>query len=211
MPTQVMAATVSVADSVPVTGAPPAPNAPYVSFVVSGAQSARLERFKITAINASGESAGSAETIVEVPANSVVAIAPLGGTYGGGIFGGGSAPYKATTWNVYATVGASGTETLQNAVPLSTSVGWQEPSTGLTSSGAAVPTTPAPNPGFTSVVSTLTDSPTATGVLAPPQSPLNTPTPSTGRTTEATQTQMATLLNILNVGTTPPPTGNLRN
>lgn len=78
--------------------------------------------------------------------------------------------------------------------------------------GQAVPNTTASQPSFTNNTTGLpiVNTPPATGIIAPPQSPLNTPTPNTGRSVEATATYMAASLNILNVGTTPPPTGNLQ-
>jgi hypothetical protein len=55
----------------------------------------------------------------------------------------------------------------------------------------------------------IVDTPPATGNITVAQSPLNTPTTNTGRTKQSSAAYMATSLNALNVGTTPPPTGNL--
>lgn len=55
----------------------------------------------------------------------------------------------ATGWNLYAAE-TSGAETLQNLTPISLSSDWTEPTSGLTSTGAAAPTqpiVPAPPPG----------------------------------------------------------------
>lgn len=72
----------------------------------------------------------------------------------------------------------------------------------------AVPTTVGNTPGYTTNSNPL-NTPGSTGLLAPPQSPSGAVVTNTGRTVEATQSYMAASLNRLNVGTTPPPTGNL--
>lgn len=74
--------------------------------------------------------------------------------------------------------------------------------------GAAVPATSG-QPGLVDGNNNFANTPGPTGAIAVPQSPLGTPTTNTNRTTEATQSYMAASLNILNVGKTPPPTGNL--
>lgn len=186
MPTvPVLAATVSVSDSIPnVLNAPPAyTRSLNVSFVVSGAQSLRTERFVVTLVNASGESAGSAEYVIQVPANNVVLVQSP--EIHGGLF-----PNKATGWNLYATAGASGAEKLQNTAVIVLGQSWQEVSTGLTTGGAAYPTTASPLPGYTANNS-LIDSPPVTGAITVPQSPAGTSVTNTGRSTTATQTYLS--------------------
>jgi hypothetical protein len=207
MPTSsVMANTVYLGEAVPNDQTiPEAPRAPTVTQVASGSQALRTERVMITNVSVYGESAPSPEVVLQVAANNVILVSPpvelkFTGDY----------PGKSYAFNVYATTGATNTETKQNTTSIinNLTATWQEPPTGLIA-GAALPTAVAPNPGL--VASTnLTNAAPPTGNLAPVTSPLGVANTNTGRTSEATATYMTASLNALNVGTTPPPTGILK-
>jgi len=72
----------------------------------------------------------------------------------------------------------------------------------------AVPNTAASQPQLMDGNTNLANTPQATGLITVPQSPSGTSTTNTGRALEATATYLASKLNILNVGTTPPPAHN---
>jgi hypothetical protein len=72
----------------------------------------------------------------------------------------------------------------------------------------AVPNPSASQPSLTNGNANLANTPPATGAITVPQSPSGAVVTNTGRSTEATYTYMATSLNILNVGTTPPAAKN---
>lgn len=76
------------------------------------------------------------------------------------------------------------------------------------SASDAVPDLTAARPSYKNASSTVQDIPPATGNISVAQSPKGTSVTNTGRTAEATATFLATKLNILNVGTTPPPAKN---
>ena len=181
---------------------PPIKNFPVCTTVASGAQAARTERVIITLSNTYGESANSVETIVQVPANNVVLV------YAPGHLEGSSTPGGATGWNCYITTGAALSETKQNTSTLSLGSNFQEPASGLIG-GAALPNNAITYPGLTHSNNNLANTPPSTGGITVAQSPSGTSVTSTNRTVEATQSYMAASLNILNVGTTPPPPGSL--
>jgi hypothetical protein len=105
----------------------PAPAAPTLGSAVAGSLGAHTAFVKITYVGPTGESAPSAESTRAVSANNELTVASPAAQAG------------AASYNVYATDGASGTETLQNVAPIAIGTGWQEPGTGITSTGAAVP------------------------------------------------------------------------
>jgi hypothetical protein len=72
----------------------------------------------------------------------------------------------------------------------------------------AVPNLTGTLPSITSNPNPL-HTPPATGVIVIPTGTIGTAVPVTGRTSSATQAANTSLRNILNVGTTPPPTGSL--
>lgn len=180
-----LAATVSVADSVPNVLTAPAQylNPLSVTQVASGSQALRTERLKVTLVNASGESYPSVEFTIQVLANNVVLVqSPT-------VHGAGQFPNKPYAWNLYATTGGTNTETLQNTTPITLGQNWQEPATGLIN-GTSQPTAVAPLPGYTTNANPL-DTPPVTGNLAPPQSPAGTSVTNTGRSRTATQTYLS--------------------
>ena len=71
----------------------------------------------------------------------------------------------------------------------------------------AVPATVGSQPSLTSNPNPL-NTPGATGLITVPQSPSGAINTNTGRSNIASYTFMSTKLNILNVGTTPPPAKN---
>lgn len=102
-----------------------APAAPSLSAVVSGALPGATYYVKTTYLNAYGETTASAESSLVVAGNSVVKVtSPI-------------VKSGATTYNVYVSTSA-GTETKQNAAPITIGTDWQEPDSGLIA-GAALP------------------------------------------------------------------------
>jgi len=71
----------------------------------------------------------------------------------------------------------------------------------------AVPNTSASKPSLTANTNPL-NTPGATGLLAPPQSPSGAVSTNVNRSATSSKTYLATKLNILNVGTTPPAAKN---
>jgi hypothetical protein len=199
----VMANTVLLSEAIPNDlTIPETPKVPLLAQAISGVQSQRFERVMVTSLNLSGESAPSAEAVLQVSANNVLVVSQFETKFTGDY------PGKPYAFNVYATTGATGTETKQNTVPIPTGQSWQEPATGLVV-GSALPTAAAPNPSDTANTNVVNAAP-PTGNLISPQAPSGTSVTNTGRSNQSTETYMANSLNALNVGTTPPPTGNLR-
>lgn len=74
---------------------------------------------------------------------------------------------------------------------------------------AAVPNTSAAQPSLMDGNNNLANTPPAPGAITVPQSPAGTSVTNTTRTRGATAAFLAVFANAQNVGTTPPPTGNL--
>lgn len=107
---------------------PPAPDSSTftLSTVVAGALAAHTAFWKITGVNAAGETLASAEISIAVPANSVSKIvAPA------------AFPPGITSWNVYGS-NTTGTETKQGNIAAGGG-NLQEPNTGF-AAGTALPT-----------------------------------------------------------------------
>lgn len=102
-----------------------APSAPSLAAVAGGTITATTYYVTTTYVTVSGETLVSSESSLLVAVNNLLSVAspaPSG---------------EATSWNVYVST-SSGTETLQNAVPLQIGAGWTEPITGLVA-GASPP------------------------------------------------------------------------
>jgi hypothetical protein len=117
-------------------GAIAPPGAPTLATAVSGALPAHNAHVVMTFVDANGgESLPSAEASQAVAANSVLTAASPAAPGANP-----AANAAAVGYNVYATDGAAGTETRQNVAPIAIGTGWQEPNTGLTTTGASAPT-----------------------------------------------------------------------
>jgi hypothetical protein len=201
-PISVMATAVYLGEAVPNDlTVPEPPKVPNLTQVASGSQAQRTERVMITQLNLTGESAPSPEVFLQVLANNVIVVNQIETKFPSGDY-----PGKPYGFNVYATTGASGTETKQNTVFIPTGQSWQEPATGLIA-GAALPTPVTVNQSYIQNTNLSNVAP-PTGILTFAQAPSGTSVTNTGRTAQATEAYM-TLLNAQNLGTTPPPTGNL--
>lgn len=108
---------------VPANLAPPA--VPVLGSVASGALGSATYFVKTTYVNSKGETLASSEVSLAVAASHVLTVASPASYVG------------ATGWNVYVST-TTGTETKQNASPISLGTGYQEPNTGLIA-GAALP------------------------------------------------------------------------
>ncbi len=98
------------------TDAPPA--SPVLSVTTGGSLGLRTEYFRLTYIGTNGESGPSVELGQSVTASHVsVVTSPIAQT-------------GETAYNVYAS-STQGTETLQNASPITLGTDWTEPTTGL--------------------------------------------------------------------------------
>jgi hypothetical protein len=105
-----------------------APVAPTLGTAVSGALAARNETFDVTYVDANGNESLPSPTAAEaIAANSVATVTSPGASTG------------AVKYNVYGVI-TGGTPTLQNATPIAIGTGWQEPNTGLTTTGRVAPT-----------------------------------------------------------------------
>ncbi len=94
------------------------PPQPSLSSVAGGLIAAATYSVKVTYVNASGETAGSAETSLAVAASSLLSVSSP------------PAYLDATGWNVYVAT-ASGSETKQNSSPIAIGTAWTEPASGL--------------------------------------------------------------------------------
>jgi len=115
----------------------PVPSSPVVTSVAGGALPLRSYYVVLTFVDSSGlESNGSIISVERtIPANQVVAVAsptlPFNETTTGVIY---------SSYNVY--IGAQeGSETLQNVSPIELGAPYQEPNTGITTTGVGVPQT----------------------------------------------------------------------
>ncbi|MHB8388136.1 MAG: hypothetical protein ACYDDA_10800 [Acidiferrobacteraceae bacterium] len=111
---------------------------PVLSAVAGGTLAATTYYAKITYVSATGQSLPSAEASLAVAADNVLSIASPAAITG------------ATGWNAYVST-ATGTETLQNTSSIAIGTAWQEPTTGLTTTGAGVPTSMAITGALTGV------------------------------------------------------------
>jgi hypothetical protein len=109
----------------PSTAGTPPPPAPTLSTVAGGALTLRTYFVKTTYVTASGETAGSLEATISVPANRLLSVASPGADLNG----------LATGWRVY--VGATSWGETQQA-SLAIGAAFTEPAGGLVS-GAALP------------------------------------------------------------------------
>lgn len=203
MPTPATATSVFISAATPNISTAPSPlrNPPVVTLIAAGAQASRSESIIITLTNSFGESANSQTTTVAVPANFVIQVGSPGNLDA-------DAPGSiASGWNCYAAVGG-GTLKKQNTTAIAMGTIFTEAGSGLTTGGAAVPNLAAGVPALIDGNNNLANTPSATGGISVPQSPSGAVTTNTGRSNEATGTYLATSLNILNVGTTPPPAKN---
>lgn len=75
--------------------------------------------------------------------------------------------------------------------------------------GDAVPTTTGTVPGLVSGVTNAIHTPAPASGISVAHSPSGAVVTNVSRVNHATKTYMAASLNVLNVGTTPPPTGSL--
>jgi len=103
------------------------PASPALSTVTGGTLSDRTYYVQVTYVLSDGtETSASAESSIAVGAGTLAVVqSPQAQTW-------------AIGWNVYAGT-SSGAETKQNASPIALGQNWQEPGTGLVSSGAAPP------------------------------------------------------------------------
>jgi hypothetical protein len=114
----------------------PVPATPILTSVTSGALAQRSYFVRITFLDTlNGESTGSPITAKRVvAANKLIKVIsptlPFNTTSSGVVY---------NRYNVYAGT-AEGSETLQTVTPINIGTNWTEPGTGLTTSGAAVPT-----------------------------------------------------------------------
>lgn len=106
----------------------PTPAAPTLTQGGAGGPGARTEYYRVAVVNPAGTSIASAEASLAVTAGEVVTVTSP--TNPGG---------SCTGYNVYAAL-TSGGETLQNLSPIPFGTNWTEPTTGLTTTGAAFPT-----------------------------------------------------------------------
>jgi hypothetical protein len=114
----------------------PYPDPSILSSVPGGALAQRTYFVRLTLVDTlGGESIGSSEsTSLVINANNLISV---------------TSPYLQFNktangvtyafYNVYATSGQEGTETLQNVSPIAIGINWQEPTTGLTTTGVIVP------------------------------------------------------------------------
>lgn len=180
-----MAAEVSVSDATTNNATiPTAPKAaPTVTVVAGGSQAARTVRVILTLVNATGESAAGVEGTYSVPASSVILVTSPGGRP--------SEPGAGNQYNVYATNGASLTETLQNTSPIAYGTNWQEPNSGFIN-GSSLPTKVNPYPALSANTNPL-NTPPVTGAITVPQAPSGAITTNTGRSSTATQTYQGSI------------------
>lgn len=119
-------------------GYSPVPEAPYVSPTASGALAARTYSVRITLVDSlGGESIAPNQAFVYLPANQVAVVHPPNPTVINGASG-----VAYDRYNVYAiqtTNQGGGGEIKQTPSPISITTSWQEPGSGLISSGAGVP------------------------------------------------------------------------
>lgn len=114
----------------------PYPSSPILMTTIGGALTARTYFVRVTFVDsASGESTASDITSSRhIAANSLMTVAspsiPYAGTASGVTY---------SSYNVYAGT-AEGGETKQNASPIAIGTNWTEPTSGLITSGASVPT-----------------------------------------------------------------------
>lgn len=117
-----------------------APAAPTLGTASSGTQAARNETFAVTYVDANGNESLSSPTSAEaVPLDDVASVTSPGASTG------------AVKYNVYGVI-TGGTPTLQNASPITLGTNWQEPATGLITTGRGVPTESALSIGACTVV-----------------------------------------------------------
>ena len=115
----------------------PFPQPPILSTSVSGALPLREYFVRTTFVDSvGGESAGSSVTSSSyVPANSVITVATptlLFNKTANGV--------TYSSYNIYAST-TEGSETLQNTSPIALGTNWTEPTSGLTTTGASIPST----------------------------------------------------------------------
>lgn len=111
------------------------PQAPHSTTASGGALSARRYYLRVTFVDAAGNESLPSETAEQwVAASSLITVkAPQPELSVG------SAGISYTSYNVYAST-TEGSETLQNVSPTLITTDWTEDATGLTTSGATVPT-----------------------------------------------------------------------
>lgn len=106
-----------------------APAAPVLTQSLNGALAAGSEFYKITLVTAAGETLPSVETTISRLINEVVTVNSPGANNS-----------SVIAYNVYASI-TTGTEVLQNTFPIPIGFNWTEPTTGLVTATAVVPTT----------------------------------------------------------------------
>lgn len=125
----------------------PVPANPICTYVPGGALPARAYFVKCTYVDTvGGESTGQTQgSIVYIPANNLLVVKTPQIVFNYAVSG-----IKYGQWNVYADTAPAPqngfytdqvNETLQNVSPITIGTDFQEPTTGLTTTGAAVPTT----------------------------------------------------------------------
>ncbi len=114
--------------SQPSTAGATPPQQPTLSAVGGGSLAAAIYYVKLTYVTPTGETAASIEAFLPVAANNLISIAAPGPDF-----------YQvATGYNVYIGTTTFG-ETLQNAIPIPIEEAWTLPTSGLTTTGAALP------------------------------------------------------------------------
>src|SRR6185437_2968711 len=103
------------------------PSAPTLGQSAGGTEAAETVYVKITYTNPSGETVPSAESNFAKSLNNLLTVTSP------------AASGNAAGYNVYAST-TTGTETKQNATPINLGTNWMEPTSGLTNTGATVPT-----------------------------------------------------------------------
>jgi hypothetical protein len=123
----------------------PVPQASYLTITPGGALPKRIYYVRLTFVDAYNNEGtpSSTEGIITIPANFLVTVNPPQLPFA---YSAESATAAAATtstynqYNIYAST-TSLAEKLQNVTPLLTTVPWTEPTTGLTTTGVAPPTT----------------------------------------------------------------------
>jgi hypothetical protein len=115
----------------------PNPEVPFATTTPGGALANRFYYIKVTIVDSAGNESNSTANGREqfIPANNLVQVVTPTLTY----------PISGTgvlynQYNVYAAT-TEGSETLQNVSPIAIGTNWTEPTSGLTTTGASVPTT----------------------------------------------------------------------
>lgn len=119
-----------------VVPSPVAPASPTLSSVSSGSLPAQTYFVRVAYVDSLGnQGLASPEASLAVAVNHVVHVASP------------AASTDAVSYNVYVSLG-TGTETLQNVTPIALGTAWQEPTSGLTATGATPPLGLTPTNNF---------------------------------------------------------------